>query len=226
MAAPNIQKRCTKCNSLKPLTDFHRNRLHASGRSTHCKKCVDDRRKARKSDPDLLCPVIDLPGEEWRSVMGFESDYAVSNLGRVKRISAARRTFAGKLLTPGLTSGGTGYYTVSFRVNKRPRSFYVHRLVAAAFLGTCPTSFEVNYKNGDSGDNRVNNLEYVSHGDNMRHAAHVLKRTYRKLGDTEVRDVRDEYAKGGITFKTLAERYGMHPSHISKVVKGRIRRFV
>lgn len=56
-------------------------------------------------------------------------------------------------------------YYKNKRCNKR-----VHRLVAAAFLGESEEGHVVNHKNGDRFDNRVENLEYVTQGENVKHA--------------------------------------------------------
>lgn len=74
--------------------------------------------------------------------------------------------------TRGVVSYGslkeTGYYTVKV-LNK---DFFVHRLVAFAFLGPPPTAhaWPVHHLDGNPSNNRLDNLRYVTHQENMRHA--------------------------------------------------------
>jgi hypothetical protein len=52
----------------------------------------------------------------------------------------------------------------------RDRVSAVHRLVAEAFLGACPAGHEVNHKDGDRANARADNLEYLTHSENVKHA--------------------------------------------------------
>lgn len=64
-----------------------------------------------------------------------------------------------------------GYLVVSIRENtEKSRNYFLHRLAMMAFVGQCPEGFEINHINGIKTDNRLPNLEYVSHEDNMKHA--------------------------------------------------------
>ena len=47
---------------------------------------------------------------------------------------------------------------------------YLHRLVAQNFIPNPDNKPEVNHINANKSDNRVENLEWVSHQDNMKHA--------------------------------------------------------
>lgn len=109
-----------------------------------------------------------IVAEEWRPVVGFEVWYEVSNLGRVRRIVASRRSFAGRCLTPGTITGG--YLSVTLCVDTTRTHKTIHRLVAEAFLPGRRAGEEVNHKNFDPSDNRAENLEWVSHAKNMRHS--------------------------------------------------------
>lgn len=83
----------------------------------------------------------------------------------------------GKVLSPGRMS--RGYMSVSLYDGsspKRPRSFLVHRLIAEAFLGESPDQ-QINHKNGDKSDNRIENLEWVTNQENIDHARSVLGKT-------------------------------------------------
>lgn len=66
-----------------------------------------------------------------------------------------------------------GYFRVwATSPNGKRRSFLAHRLVALTFL-YCPENYkdlDINHKNGNKRDNRIENLEYCSYKENSRHA--------------------------------------------------------
>lgn len=118
---------------------------------------------------------LDLPGEEWLDLPGFAGDYLVSNLGRIKRGTPARGTQAGRVLkTP---YNPDGYPSAVLRRDGGTVNISVHRAVALAFLGVPPDDQpEVNHKNGNRADNRVENLEFCSRSENVAHSFRVLGR--------------------------------------------------
>ena len=64
------------------------------------------------------------------------------------------------------TKNGAGY----LHVRRNGRAFAVHRLVAATFLGQpASADLDVNHKDGDRCNNRLENLEYVTRSENVRH---------------------------------------------------------
>ncbi len=98
--------------------------------------------------------------EEWVVICGWP-DYLVSTLGRVYSVKNDI------VLKPGM---GRWYYTiVLFRRGER-KSHNIHQLVAEAFVPGWFEGAEVNHKNGIKEDNVDWNLEWGTHGDNMRHA--------------------------------------------------------
>lgn len=94
------------------------------------------------------------------------------------------------------------------------RSYFVHRLVAGAFLPEPNGELEVNHKNGIKTDNNVDNLEYVTRSENQLHAVRnglTHQRDRRKLNNDQVRFVRNT----SFTCKRLSEILGVSVSLIS-----------
>ena len=111
---------------------------------------------------------IGIKAERWLPVIGYEGWYEVSDLGRVKRVSAGQGAIAGRILSS--CGDGRGYLFVGLSINGTRRHYRVHRLVAVAFLGTCPEGKEVNHKDGNKTNNYLENLEYMTRSENMCHA--------------------------------------------------------
>lgn len=63
-----------------------------------------------------------------------------------------------------------GYKEVSLQSDEGQKSLLVHRLIAEAFCKRSAGTTEVNHINGVKSDNRAENLEWVTHGENLRHA--------------------------------------------------------
>ncbi len=114
--------------------------------------------------------------EQWADVVGYEGLYQVSNTGYVRSCdrtvkSAPKvgfRVAKGGIIKRSLN--GYGYLTVNLWRNGKGTTNRVHSLVARAFLGECPRSFDVNHKDGVKTNNCVSNLEYCTRSANIKHA--------------------------------------------------------
>lgn len=90
-----------------------------------------------------------------------------------------------KLKRPLKPTNMMGYRRVKFYDNKSKKCLLVHRLVAQIFIPNPLNLPEVNHKNGIKTDNRFENLEWVTHAQNIQHAYDngMIRRTYRKKFD-------------------------------------------
>lgn len=117
--------------------------------------------------PSLTLDVEDLPGEEWRDVVGYEGIYRVSSLGRIlslPRIDAGGRRWPGRILKQHLGSGGRP--EVNLTRNGKQKVRRVHQLVAEAFLGPCPEGMVVCHWDDIRTNNVVTNLRHGTIQDN------------------------------------------------------------
>lgn len=117
--------------------------------------------------------------EEWKDVIGYESTYQVSSLGRVKRIAVYSNQSgitweSNKILKP--ANNSRGYYFVQLSKNNKVTRKYVHRLVAEAFIPNPENKATVNHKNCNRSDNRVENLEWTTYRENNDYSIQVMKK--------------------------------------------------
>lgn len=133
------------------------------------------------SSKSLEKTTCDLPGEIWKDIEGYKGIYQVRNMGRVRSLTRKvwNYTKPGRILRPG--SKKNGYLHVCLiNGSKREKHAHVHRLVAAAFIPNPDNLPEVNHKNYDKTDNRVENLEWCTSRYNK---AHFRKSPYAKNAD-------------------------------------------
>jgi hypothetical protein len=100
--------------------------------------------------------------EIFKDIEGYEGLYQVSNLGNVKSYHKYKE---GKILSPGLKTEGYKYVHLHSGKN-----FYIHRLVAQAFLPNPLNKPQVNHINGIKADNRLDNIEWATSSENRIHA--------------------------------------------------------
>ena len=108
--------------------------------------------------------------EKWKIIEGFPK-YLISNKGRIKILSTLedKKVFV----------KDDGYIATTLGNGKQSYK-YVHRLVAEAFIKNKHNKPQVNHINGIKGDNRAENLEWVTPAENIRHAIDTGLLKYKK----------------------------------------------
>lgn len=162
--------------------------------------------------------------EIWKEIPGYEGQYAVSNLGRVKSLERyvrlvshgveTQRLVRERILRPGPMK--SGHLSVALG---RGNSKQVHQMVLLAFKGPCPEGKESRHLNDIPGDNHLANLRYGTRRQNMldkiRNGHHALTHAQAE----EIRIALKNSKRGDK--RKIAKKYGVNPCTISDILAGR-----
>ena len=136
------------------------------------------------------------------------------------------------------------YREVCLRYNGRQTSQKVHRLVAEAFIPNPDNLPQVNHKDGNKLNNRVDNLEWCTAKQNIQHAwknnlckaSHKTRNscdngTNRKLSSSDIEYIRKNYIRGINQYnpgngKELCSKYGITEGNLSHIITGRNWKFL
>ena len=124
----------------------------------------------------------ELKNEQWRDIDGYDGMYQVSDLGRVR----SKKYGDWRVFRPNKNKYGYLYVGLS-KENKR-KHFYVHRLVASAFIPNDNIfNTEINHIDECKQNNKVSNLEYCDRSYNLRYN----DLNYRRI--TKIDRIKDLY---------------------------------
>jgi hypothetical protein len=106
-------------------------------------------------------------------IKGYEGLYQVNKLGEIKSVERFQKN-KNKIIQEFLlrkTKDNNGYERVFLSKNGKTKTYYVHRIVADNFITKIAGKEEINHIDRDRENNNVENLEWVSHKENIIHSA-------------------------------------------------------
>ncbi len=164
-------------------------------------------------------PVNSKLSDEWQTVKGFP-DYRINSLGNIMSVKYGREYILKLSVTK------IGYLQVTLdSYNKK----YVHHLMAIQYFNHIPSKqLQVNHKDGDKTNNRLENLEIVTPKQNTNHAITIgIHKNQKgennyssKLTDAQAREIKYLlYWKKSI--KDIALKYGVSTTTIYLILEGK-----
>lgn len=157
---------------------------------------------------------------KWKKIFidGEETKYSISNIGIVRN----DKTY--KLMK---TNFYKKYESVNLTINGKGKSYFIHILVAIAFIPNPENKPQVNHKDGNKSNNYDYNLEWVTASENMRHAFDNGLNKYNsdnfsRIPDKTVINICEDLNTGK-SFSEIARIYGVSRQFVSDVYKRKIR---
>lgn len=196
---------------------------------------------ARAFDVGVATQGGDLAGEVWRTVVSYKESpavdytgrYEVSSMGRVRRVGFSSGARVGRILKGGIQRRQDAKRRRTGKLERivslprpgdsnLPITFRVNRLVATAFLGMPEPGWQANHKNGDPLDDRVENIEWSTAKENVRHARRtgLIRRQHNvRLTEAQVRVIKS--LRGVRVAREVAADFGVSKSAITLIWCGR-----
>jgi len=164
--------------------------------------------------------------EIWLDIKGFP-DYKISDRGRVRSLKHGRSRILRPVRNPRNYLYVTlyrGRYDIGYLMTQ------VSWLVLEAFVGERPRGYVTNHKDGDTLNNRLENLEWVTPSYNTKHAFDIGLRPYpirmgektpnAKLKESAVLLIKKMLYHGIYRKNRIAEEFGVSPRCIQHIDKG------
>lgn len=158
--------------------------------------------------------------EIWKDIKDSEGLYQVSNLGRVRSLNHRNRPGYIKIMSPYVTKGG--YYHLRIRKHGHIiRHVSIHRLVAETFIPNPNNFSQVNHKDENKKNNKVENLEWCSGSYNLHYGTCIdrIKSSHAKKHGKPVRCI--ETGECFYTVMDASRKYGFNQGNISNACVGR-----
>lgn len=160
--------------------------------------------------------------QTWKEVAGFP-DYEVSDEGNVRSFKTYHRKVWPIILKQ---SFSYGYTVVNLSRDGKQSVKKVHSLVAAAFLSPMPIpGMDVNHKDSNRGNPRLENLEWMTRKENLRHGVeagnhnHGDRNGNAKLTNQQVQELLLLRVSGS-SCKDLAARFNVTAKSVRRIVSG------
>jgi hypothetical protein len=176
--------------------------------------------------------IVDIEGEIWLPIIGYETYYLVSNMGRVKGVDRIVNTYGGERRVKGKIvksrKSDRRYIYAMLSKNGYTKNCQVHRLVAIVFIENPDKKPQVNHKWGIKHDNRLTELEWATASEDELHSYRVLgKRATApmlgRLGADNPKSIRIECPTLGVYFESATEaarELGLSQGNVWNVLKG------
>jgi hypothetical protein len=170
----------------------------------------------------------DSPSDERRPIPGFDGRFEIDLQGNVYAMAAYQKLPAGRIMRVRVTPDGYSYVTLYW--NGKTVIGFIHRLLMLTFHPVENSHLlEVNHIDLNKKNNRLDNLEWMTHAENMKHARKLKawknqpygeQLIHSKLTADKVREVR-RMRESGMLHREIAAQFNVSTVAITNVINGK-----
>ncbi len=172
----------------------------------------------------------------WKDIPGYEGLYQISRRGQVKSLGRKITDRRGRVterkdIIKVNQVDMFGYYRIQLKKDGISKNFRIHRLIAMAFIPNPKNKRCINHKDANKKNNRISNLEWCTHKENLQHAFKknlVHRASGENCSSATISDAEAEQIASLLwqRWKTydIAREIGCSPQVVSKIKAGRTRR--
>lgn len=164
-------------------------------------------------------------GEVWKPVVGYENCYEVSNFGRIKSIARFVKCKDGKIQRYNekilrLWIAKLGYASITLEHYGETRKVGAHRIVAEAFLPNPKGLPQVNHKDENPTNNKLNNLEWCTAKYNLTYGSRLQRLHLSTINNPKTSKIVQQYSFDGeliCEYPSLMETRRLFGGHVGEV---------
>lgn len=113
--------------------------------------------------------------KEWKEIKGYEGKYIISNYGEIISLPRYKQNknklqYVKPRKICKYVNKNNGYVYVQLWNNSHYKNIRLHRLVAENFIKNKENKNQINHIDGDKENNRIDNLEWCTCKENIKHA--------------------------------------------------------
>lgn len=164
----------------------------------------------------------------WKEIPGFDGKYSISKDGKIRSLYSRW----GKRKNPmelSVWQQDKGYKCVKLTRNNGSKKYYIHKLLAQAFIPNPENKPCVNHKDGDPTNNKLSNLEWATYSEDQKHAhksglnnkdyATGQNNNLSKLTENEVLEIRAAHKLDCFNYTEMADAYDVSDVTIRNIIK-------
>lgn len=161
--------------------------------------------------------------ELWKDIPGYDGKYQVSNIGRVRSMwrNNQHKDHIGTVTILKQTEREDGYMRVALTKNGKRKNYYVHRLVAEAFIPNPDNLPQVNHKSEVKTENYVENLEWCGSRYNSMYGTKIERWRMKKAKPVVQTTMDGEFVRMFKSEEEAERLCGYDSAYISMVCTGR-----